>query len=146
MARLCEATNGSVVGLKEVPHEQVGSYGVIDPIGQMDEHGVIAIRSMVEKPKPADAPSDLIIIGRYVLTPDIFDEIDQVQPGAGGEIQLTDALKAQAARSPFHGVASDIQRHDTGNPLGWLTAVIEIGLADEQIGPHLRQWLVEHLR
>jgi UTP--glucose-1-phosphate uridylyltransferase len=145
MARLCESTNGSVVGLKAVPHDQVSSYGVIDPVGQLDEHGVIAVRSLVEKPKPADAPSDLIIIGRYVLTPDVFDEIDRVQPGAGGEIQLTDALKAQAARSPFHGVVSDVQRYDTGNPFGWLTAVVEIGLADPQIGPQLRTWLAGQL-
>jgi UTP--glucose-1-phosphate uridylyltransferase len=145
MARLCEATNGSVVGLKQVPHDQVGAYGVIDPIGELDEHGVIAIRSMVEKPKPADAPSDLIIIGRYVLTPDVFDEIARVQPGAGGELQLTDALKAQAARSPFHGVTSDVLRYDTGNPFGWLTAVVEIGLADPAMGPQLRSWLAQQL-
>lgn len=145
MARLCESTNGSVVGLKQVPHDQVGSYGVIDPIGELDEHGVIAIRSMVEKPKPADAPSDLIIIGRYVLTPDVFDEIDRLPPGAGGEIQLTDALQIQASRSPFHGVLSNVQRYDTGNPFGWLTAVIDIGLADPQTGPQLRSWLAEQL-
>jgi UTP--glucose-1-phosphate uridylyltransferase len=145
MARLCESTNGSVVGLKLVPHEQVASYGVIDPEGDLDDRGVIAIRSMVEKPKPADAPSDFIIIGRYVLTPDVFDEIARVQPGAGGEIQLTDALKVQAARGPFHGVVSDVKRHDTGTPLGWLTAVIDLGLADPQTGPQLRAWLAGQL-
>ena len=141
MARLCESTGGSVVGLKEVPHEDVGAYGVIDPSGTLDANGVIPVRSMVEKPKPADAPSNLIIIGRYVLTPDVFDEIAQVQPGAGGEIQLTDALKAQAARSPFHGVVQDVLRYDTGNPFGWLTANIEIALTDPKIGPQLREWL-----
>ena len=141
MARLCEATGGSVVGLKEVPHAEVGRYGVIDPIGQLDERGVVAVRSMVEKPDPVDAPSDLIIIGRYVLTPDVFDEIDRVERGAGGEIQLTDALKAQAVRAPFHGVVSDVLRYDTGNPFGWLTAVIEIALADPAMGAQLRPWL-----
>ena len=141
MARLCESTGGSVVGLTEVPHEDVGAYGVIDPSGTLDANGVIPVRSMVEKPKPADAPSNLIIIGRYVLTPDVFDEIAQVQPGAGGEIQLTDALKAQAARSPFHGVVQDVLRYDTGNPFGWLTANIEIALTDPKIGPQLREWL-----
>ncbi len=118
MARLCESTGGSVVGLKEVPHDEVGSYGVIAPAGELGADGVIAVRDLVEKPKPEDAPSDLIIIGRYVLTPDVFDEIARVRPGAGGEIQLTDALKAQAARSPFHGVVSDVLRFDTGNPFG----------------------------
>jgi UTP--glucose-1-phosphate uridylyltransferase len=141
MARLCESTGGSVVGLKEVPHEDVGSYGVVAPSGALDANGVIPVTSMVEKPKPADAPSNLIIIGRYVLTPDVFDEIAQVKPGAGGEIQLTDALKAQAARSPFHGVVQDVLRYDTGNPFGWLTANIEIALADPKMGPQLREWL-----
>jgi UTP--glucose-1-phosphate uridylyltransferase len=141
MARLCESTGGSVVGLKEVPHDEVGAYGVIDPIGSPDADGVVGVKNLVEKPKPADAPSDLIIIGRYVLTADVFDEIARVQPGAGGEIQLTDALRAQAARSPFHGVVRDVERHDTGNPFGWLTANIEIALADPKIGPQLRAWL-----
>jgi UTP--glucose-1-phosphate uridylyltransferase len=141
MARLCETSGGSVVGLKEVRHDEVGRYGVIDPIGQVDDDGVVAIRSMIEKPDPTDAPSDLIIIGRYVLTPDVFDEIDRVVPGAGGEIQLTDALRAQAARSPFHGVVRDVLRYDTGNPFGWLTAVIEIALADRVMGAQLRPWL-----
>jgi UTP--glucose-1-phosphate uridylyltransferase len=83
---------------------------------------------MVEKPAPADAPSDLIIIGRYVLTPDVFDEIATLKPGAIGEIQLTDALRAQAARSPFHGVLSEIERFDTGTPTGYLKAAISISL------------------
>jgi UTP--glucose-1-phosphate uridylyltransferase len=78
---------------------------------------------------------------RYVLTPDVFDEIDNVVPGAVGEIQLTDALRAQAARSPFHGVLSGITRHDTGNPLGWLTAVIDLALDDPRLALGLRTWL-----
>jgi UTP--glucose-1-phosphate uridylyltransferase len=114
---------------------------VIDPLGAPDDAGVVAIRTMVEKPDPSVAPSDLIIIGRYVLTADVFDEIDRVQPGSGGEIQLTDALKAQAARSPFHGVVGTVSRHDTGNPFGWLTAVIDIALADPALGTPLREWL-----
>jgi UTP--glucose-1-phosphate uridylyltransferase len=71
----------------------------------------------------------------------VFDEIARVAPGSGGEIQLTDAMRAQAARSPFHGVISDVARYDTGNPFGWLTAVIEIALADPATGPALREWL-----
>ncbi len=144
MARLCESTGGGVVGLKRVPRDQVGAYGVVDPAGPVDD-GVVAVRAMVEKPAPADAPSELIIIGRYVLTPDVFDEIDRVQPGSGGEIQLTDAMRAQAARGPFHGVVGDVRRHDTGTPFGWLTAVIELGLADAHVGPPLRAWLAEQL-
>jgi UTP--glucose-1-phosphate uridylyltransferase len=124
---------------------EVSSYGVIDPVGELDADGVIAIRTMVEKPALADAPSDLIIIGRYVLTPDVFDKIAAVQPGAGGEIQLTDALRVQAADGPFHGVLSEIRRYDTGTPLGWLTAVVELALDDDRIGADFRLWLQQRL-
>lgn len=144
LAQMCDvsaATGGSVVGLKQVPMEEVSAYGVITPDGELDEHGVISISTMVEKPAQADAPSDLIIIGRYVLTPDVFDKIERVQPGAGGEIQLTDALRMQAAEGPFHGVLRDIRRYDTGNPLGWLTAVVELALDDDRIGAEFRAWL-----
>ncbi len=141
MIDVCESTGGSVVGLKQVPSDQVSAYGVIDPIGDLDANGVVGIRTMVEKPAVDDAPSDLIIIGRYVLTADTFDEIERVEPGAGGEIQLTDALRAQAAAGPFHGVLRDIRRYDTGNPMGWLMAVVELALEDPQIGATFRTWL-----
>jgi UTP--glucose-1-phosphate uridylyltransferase len=141
MARLCESTGGSVVGLKRVPRDQVSSYGVIEPSTEMDEAGVVAIRTMVEKPDVGDAPSDLIIIGRYVLTPDVFAELEHVQPGSGGEIQLTDALRSQAAKSPFHGVLSTIARHDTGSPLGWLSAVVDIAIDDPAIGEEFVDFL-----
>ncbi len=143
MAAVCERTGGSVIAVKHVPRDEVGSYGVIDPAGEVDADGVVAVRALVEKPKPADAPSDMIAIGRYVLTPDVFDEIARSAPGAIGEIQLTDALNAQAAAGPFHAVVSAIARHDTGTPLGWLTAVIERALADDHYGPDLRAWLTE---
>jgi UTP--glucose-1-phosphate uridylyltransferase len=145
MARLCESSGGSVVGLKRVPRSQVSSYGVIDPASELDDHGVVAIRTMVEKPAVDDAPSDLIIIGRYVLTPDVFAEIEQVEPGSGGEIQLTDALRAQAAKGPFHGVLSAIARHDTGTPLGWLSAVVDIALDDPVLGAEFGAFLRSRL-
>jgi UTP--glucose-1-phosphate uridylyltransferase len=144
LAQMCDlsaATGGSVVGLKQVPMEEVSAYGVVVPVGALDEHGVVRISTMVEKPAQADAPSDLIIIGRYVLTPDVFDKIANVQPGAGGEIQLTDALRMQAAAGSFHGVLRDIRRYDTGTPLGWLTAVVELALDDDRIGADFRAWL-----
>jgi UTP--glucose-1-phosphate uridylyltransferase len=149
MARLCESTGGGVVGLKRVPRDQVSSYGVIDPTGELDADGVVGVRTLVEKPPVDDAPSDLIIIGRYVLTPDVFEEIERVQPGTGGEIQLTDALRVQAANGPFSGVLSDTRRYDTGTPLGWLTAVVDLALEDPVIGDdfsaHLRDRLGESL-
>lgn len=145
MARLCEQTSGGVVALKEMPHEALAAYGVVDPVGAPDAHGVVAIRSMVEKPAPAAAPSPFVIIGRYVVTPDVFDLIGRRGPGAGGEIQLTDALRTQAESGPFHGLLSDVARFDTGTPFGWLTAVVELGLAHADIGPRLRPWLAELL-
>jgi UTP--glucose-1-phosphate uridylyltransferase len=138
MNGVCAATGGSVVGLKRVPRAQVSSYGVIDPAGPVDDDGVVAVRGLVEKPPPHAAPSELIVIGRYVLTADVFDEIERLEPGAGGELQLTDALRAQAARAPFHGVVSDIARHDTGTPLGFITAAVAIGLRDPRFGRDLR--------
>ena len=143
MIDVCERTGGSVVGLKEVPHDEVGAYGVIAPVGAPDVDGVVGVRTMVEKPAPVDAPSDLIIIGRYVLTNEVFDLIDRVQPGAGGEIQLTDALRMQAESGVFHGVLGTTARFDTGTPFGWLTAVIDRALADPAIGPALRAWLAD---
>jgi UTP--glucose-1-phosphate uridylyltransferase len=141
MNGVCASTGGSVVGLKRVPREQVSSYGVIEPAGDMNDDGVVPVKGLVEKPPAESAPSDLIIIGRYVLTPDVFDEIATLRPGSGGELQLTDALRAQAVRAPFHGVLSRITRHDTGTPLGFLTAVIEITLRDPELGPELREFL-----
>ncbi len=141
MCGVCVSTGGSVVGLKRVPRSEVSAYGVIDPVGDVDEHGVVAVRDLVEKPTVADAPSELIIIGRYVLTPDVFDAIAALKPGAGGELQLTDALRVQAARAPFHGVLRDVRRYDTGNPVGWLGAVVELALDHPTYGAPFRHEL-----
>jgi len=143
MNGVCVSSGGSVVGLKRVPMEDVSAYGVIDPLSPVDPDGVVAIGGMVEKPTVADAPSDLIIIGRYVLTPDVFAEIATLAPGRGGEIQLTDALRIQAARSPFHGVLSDIERYDTGNPIGYLKAAISITLRRPDMGADLTEFLTQ---
>jgi UTP--glucose-1-phosphate uridylyltransferase len=143
MNGVCVSSGGSVVGLKRVPMADVDAYGVIEPLSPVDPDGVVAIGGMVEKPKPDDAPSDLIIIGRYVLTPDVFDEITALGPGRGGEIQLTDALRAQAARAPFHGVLSDIERFDTGNPIGYLKAAISITLRRPDLGPEIAEFIAE---
>jgi len=138
MCAVCVGTGGSVVGLKRVPRDDVGAYGVIAPTGDVDADGVVGISDLVEKPAVADAPSDLIIIGRYVLTPDIFPKIAALQPGAGGELQLTDALRVQAAGGPFHGVLREVRRFDTGNPVGWMSAVVELALDHAQYGEPFR--------
>ncbi len=141
MNGVCAATEGSVVAVVNVPREQVSSYGVIAPAGELTHDGVIAVRDLVEKPKPEDAPSNFILTGRYVLTADAWDEIDRLTPGSGGELQLTDALRAQAARSPFHAVVAEESRLDTGTPLGFLTASIELGFADPELAAPLRDFL-----
>jgi len=141
MNGVCAATDGSVVAVVNVPRDQVSSYGVIDPAGELTADGVIPVKDLVEKPSPQDAPSNFILTGRYVLTADAWDEIESLTPGSGGELQLTDALRAQAKRSPFHAVVADERRLDTGTPLGFLTASIDLGLDDPELGPPLREFL-----
>jgi UTP--glucose-1-phosphate uridylyltransferase len=141
MNGVCASTGGSVVGVKQVPRDQVSSYGVLDPAAPIDDDGVILVADLVEKPPVESAPSDYILIGRYVLTPDVFDEIERLTPGSGGELQLTDALRAQAARSPFHGVLSRVARYDTGNPVGFLEAAIAFALRDPHMAPEIREYV-----
>ena len=141
MNGVCASTEGSVVAVVEVPRHQVSSYGVIDPSGPLTDDGVIPVQDLVEKPSMDEAPSNFILTGRYVLTADAWQEIETLQPGRGGELQLTDALRAQAARSPFHGVVADVGRYDTGTPLGFLTGSIEIGLTSPEFGDDLRAFL-----
>lgn len=141
MNGVCASTGGSVVGVKQVPRHQVSAYGVLAPKGPIDDAGVIPVADLVEKPPVHAAPSDYILIGRYVLTPDVFDEIDRLTPGAGGELQLTDALRAQAARSPFSGVLSHTSRFDTGTPVGFLEAAIAFALKHPQMAAETREML-----
>lgn len=141
MNGVCASSEGSVVAVLEVSRDQVSAYGVIDPSGPMSDDGVIPVKDLVEKPPAADAPSNFILTGRYVLTADAWGEIEKLTPGSGGELQLTDALRAQALRSPFHAVVADIGRYDTGTPLGFLTASIEMGLANPELGDDLRAFL-----
>jgi UTP--glucose-1-phosphate uridylyltransferase len=141
MNGVCARSGGSVVGVKQVPREEVSSYGVLAPAGPMSDDGVIPVADLVEKPPVEEAPSDYILIGRYVLTPDVFDEIANLEPGAGGELQLTDALRAQAGRAPFSGVLSRTERHDTGNPVGFLEAAIAFALRHPEMGVETRELL-----
>jgi UTP--glucose-1-phosphate uridylyltransferase len=141
MNGVCARTGGSVVGVKQVPRDQVSSYGVVAPAAPIDADGVILVSDLVEKPPVETAPSEYILIGRYVLTPDLFDEIERLTPGSGGELQLTDALRAQAARAPFHAVLSRVARYDTGNPVGFLEAAIAFALRDPEMGPAMKEHL-----
>jgi UTP--glucose-1-phosphate uridylyltransferase len=146
MIGACEATGGSVVALKRFGPEEISSYGVVDPAGPAREDGLVPIATMVEKPAAADAPSDLAIMGRYVLTPAVFDHIAALRPGAGGELQLTDAMVALAAEEPFHGLVFDAGRYDTGNKLDWLRATVEVALGHPELGGGFRQALAEIVR
>jgi UTP--glucose-1-phosphate uridylyltransferase len=133
-----------VVALMEVPKENISAYGVVDaePIahnGSKDR--LYRIRNMVEKPKPQDAPSNLAIIGRYVLTPEIFASIEAITPGSGGEIQLTDGLKHLQRNRPVYGLKFDGKRYDAGDKLGFLKATVEFALKRFDLGEAFREYL-----
>jgi len=137
-------TRGAVVALMEVPREQVNLYGCA-AVEATQVPDVVRITGMVEKPDPADAPSNLAVIGRYVLPARIFDVLRGTKPGRGGEIQLTDALQTLAAAdgegSGVHGVVFRGRRYDTGDRLDYLKAVIQIAVERQDLGPELRVWL-----
>mgnify|MGYP006268642637 FL=1 len=122
----------SAIELLRVPKDKVSAYGVITHLPGAPADGPFDIVGIVEKPAVEDAPSDLIIAGRYVLTPDIFGKIDRVAPAPNGEIYLTDAIEAQSAESPVTGILSTVKRWDTGTPMGWLEAVVDAALAQPE--------------
>jgi UTP--glucose-1-phosphate uridylyltransferase len=139
-----EFYGASVVALMEVPGDAISSYGVVDaePVSHNGERNkLFRIRNMVEKPKSSDAPSNLAIIGRYVLTPEIFDSIERIQPGSGGEIQLTDALKHLLRNRPIYGYKFEGTRYDAGDKLGFLKATVEFALKREDLGADFREYL-----
>jgi UTP--glucose-1-phosphate uridylyltransferase len=134
----------SVLALMEVPMENISAYGVVDaePVAHNgSKNQLFRIRNMVEKPKAADAPSNLAIIGRYVLTPEIFSSIEAVQPGAGGEIQLTDGLRHLLRNRPIYGLKFEGTRYDAGDKLGFLKATVEFALKRHDLGTPFREYL-----
>jgi UTP--glucose-1-phosphate uridylyltransferase len=139
---------GIVLGLIEVPREHINRYGsvAVEPTDAVDTplFGVVRVTAMVEKPDPADAPSNLAIIGRYVLPPEIFDAIRKTEPGAGGEIQLTDAMARLAAEGTVvHGVVFRGRRYDTGDRGDYLKAVVQLAWDRPDLGPEFRDWLTD---
>jgi UTP--glucose-1-phosphate uridylyltransferase len=134
---------GSVVALMEVPREQVSLYGCA-AVQRTGADGVVRVTGLVEKPPVAEAPSNLAVIGRYVLAPEIFDILRETPPGRGGEIQLTDALQTLAGSDGgVHGVVFSGRRYDTGDRLDYLKAVVRLACEREDLGPELRAWLAE---
>lgn len=143
MIEVAKKVNGPVIGLERVPQEKVSRYGVIG--GTEIETDVFRIDRLVEKPLPENAPSNLAIAARYILTPDIFACIRKTTPGTGGEIQLTDAMSMLIAQRPMHGVVLPARRHDIGNPLDWLMTNLHFARQNqamwEKISPLLKQML-----
>jgi UTP--glucose-1-phosphate uridylyltransferase len=124
-----QAHRGSVIALQRVPADQVGRYGIVTP--RHEEGPLVEIDGLVEKPSPDDAPSDLAVLGRYVLTPKIFDVLESTPRGAGGEIQLTDAIGALSREQPVFGYQFTGIRHDAGTRLGWLKATVALALESD---------------
>lgn len=139
-----EFYGASVVALMEVPPDQISAYGVVDAEPVAHNGGrdrLFRIRNMIEKPKPEEAPSNLAIIGRYVLTPEIFDALEDIGPGSGGEIQLTDGLKHLLRSRPIYGYVFEGTRYDAGDKLGFLRATVEFALRRHDLGGEFRQYL-----
>ena len=139
-----QRTHGSVVAVMEVPPEETGRYGVISaqPSDDPLDHGRLhSVRALVEKPAPEEAPSNLAIIGRYVLTPKIFDKLEQTQRGAGGEIQLTDAIQALMEEQGVYAYEFEGTRYDAGTTIGWLQASVELALQRPDLASAMREYL-----
>ncbi|MGH9491228.1 MAG: UTP--glucose-1-phosphate uridylyltransferase GalU [Terriglobales bacterium] len=149
MLAVYQATGAPVIAVQEVPRSAISSYGVISPAaGTPDprwDGRVRRVADLVEKPSAAEAPSDLAVVGRYLLTPAIFRHLEQTPRGAGGEIQLTDALRRLAAEAPMYALRFEGRRHDTGDKLGFLQATVELALKREDLGAAFRDYL-RHLR
>ena len=119
-------TGGNIVAVEEVPHDDTGQYGIVG-VGETTGRA-FTITSMIEKPPPGKAPSNLMIMGRYLLQPEIFDHIGRQNPGAGGEIQITDAMIALHAEQPFYGLEFEGETYDCGNKIGFLSANVAFAL------------------
>lgn len=139
MIEVYEKYNAPVIATMQVEGEAISRFGVID--AEEVEPNVFKIKDMVEKPKFADAPSDLAIIGRYILTPDIFPAIENTKKGAGGEIQITDAMRDLLKTRDFYAVKLDGNRHDAGDKLGFLIATVEFALKRNDLGDQFREYL-----
>ena len=146
MIEVQQRTGGSVVALLEVPQESIGAYGCAD-VSAVEGEDFVRVNGLVEKPEPAEAPSNLAVIGRYVLHQGVFEVLEHTEPGRGDEIQLTDALAELAAQEGegggVYGVVFRGRRYDTGDKLSYLKANVTVASEREDLGPELRAWLIE---
>jgi UTP--glucose-1-phosphate uridylyltransferase len=140
-------THGSVVAVMEVEPDEIRRYGVIEPdpswSSPAGDDRLVKVRGLVEKPDPKDAPSNLAIIGRYVLTPKVFEKLEQTPRGAGGEIQLTDAMEGLMSDQDVFAYRFEGKRYDAGTTMGWLKASVELALERHDIGSEFRHYLAE---
>ena len=143
MVAVYEKTKGNIVAVENVPREQTNRYGILDI--ETDDGILAKAKGLVEKPEPKDAPSTLSIIGRYILDASVFDELEKKQKGAGGEIQLTDAIAKTIDKVPFYGYRFEGKRFDCGNKVGFLMANIEFALQREDLGEEFKTKLKEVL-
>ena len=133
--------HATIIASEVVEGAAIQSYGCLDAAPDPEDARLLKVRNMVEKPKPEEAPSQNAIIGRYILTPRIFEMIEGLQPGAGGELQLTDAIKALLEFESVYGFLYEGERHDAGDKFGFLKATVEFALKREDLGPRFREWL-----
>ncbi len=143
MIKLYNRYQAPILALQRVPKSEIHRYGVIK--GKEVAKNLYKVTDMVEKPKPSAAPSDLAIIGRYILTPDIFKYLEKGKPGKGGEIQLTDAIKALLKRKPVYGFLFKGRRYDAGDKVGFLTATVELALKNKAVKKDFREYLISIL-
>lgn len=139
MIQVYQRYPSTILAIQKVPKSQTQHYGIID--GKKLEDGVYLVNDMVEKPLPDEAPSNLAIIGRYILTPEIFTALERTKPGKGGEIQLTDGLRLLGKEQPIYAYEFQGKRHDAGDKLGFLKATVEYGLKNEEFGKEFRNYL-----
>ena len=141
MVAAYEKVGGNVICVEDVPRERTASYGIITP-GSRDGN-LTEVLGLVEKPAPEEAPSTLGIVGRYILQPELMRVLDNPVRGAGGEIQITDAMAALIGSQPFHGVAVDAERHDCGDKVGFVRANLALALRREDVAPAIRAFIAE---
>ncbi|MGH9190580.1 MAG: UTP--glucose-1-phosphate uridylyltransferase GalU [Acidimicrobiales bacterium] len=141
MLMVYERYGRSVVALKEFPRSDMSSYGCVRPEAVDDT--LIRILDIVEKPSPEEAPSNLAVMGRYIFTPEIFNALERVQPGAGGELQLTDAIGILLREQTIYGYVFEEGRYDIGNKLDYLRATVELAIEREDLGPQFRAFLAD---
>jgi UTP--glucose-1-phosphate uridylyltransferase len=131
----------SSIGLMEVGPDEISSYGCVEPASEVDDNGFLQVRRIVEKPPRDEAPSNLAVIGRYVFTPTIFEALDRIEPGRGGELQLTDAIALLIDDQPVFARVCTKGRYDVGQKLDWLRANVELSLDRPDLGPEFAEYL-----